>query len=367
MEERQGRGRYVRRDWYDWYADAKAYYESHGDLLVPSRYTTPQGYRLGQWINFMRMKYKGAKGTSPLYRNEIDLLESIGMVWSLHDCPRWEGWLALARAYYLEHGDLLVPEGCCPDGHHLDQWVVGLRVRYRNGLLSEKQIRDVERLGMVWETGRTRAWEDYCTAAAAYRAAHGNLLVPKDYVTADGLALGRWINMQRSLRNHPGAYHGKRPLSETQLAELEALGMVWNSNDARWEEMYDRALAFYRAHGKLPGRGSKTPDGGEDLGVWAATQRGLLRSGRMDTGRAERLRALGLSEEALRARDGSEAQRRTALIGHRFGHLTVLSRAASIHKKVTWLCRCDCGMELPVKEGQLLSGRVTSCGCMPSA
>ena len=28
-----------------------------------------------------------------------------------------------------------------------------------------------------------------------------------------------------------------------------------------------------------------------------------------------------------------------------------------------WNCRCDCGREITVSEGDLLSGRVTSCGC----
>ena len=48
-----------RRDWNDWLESAKSYHEEFGDLLVPSRYITPDGYKLGRWIERQRAIYNG--------------------------------------------------------------------------------------------------------------------------------------------------------------------------------------------------------------------------------------------------------------------------------------------------------------------
>lgn len=50
------------------------------------------------------------------------------------------------------------------------------------------------------------------------------------------------------------------------------------------------------------------------------------------------------------------------LIGKRFGRLLVIER--SQRKNGTyWKCRCDCGCEKDVISGNLISGKVVSCGC----
>lgn len=50
--------------------------------------------------------------------------------------------------------------------------------------------------------------------------------------------------------------------------------------------------------------------------------------------------------------------------GQKFGKLTVLARNGTNHyKKVMWHCRCDCGNELDVVAGSLVTGNTSSCGC----
>ena len=59
----------------------------------------------------------------------------------------------------------------------------------------------------------------------------------------------------------------------------------------------------------------------------------------------------------------------TNIIGQRFGRLTVLDLAAPTYDPRTgttqsnWLCLCDCGKEHTVKNCNLKSGQVKSCGC----
>lgn len=54
------------------------------------------------------------------------------------------------------------------------------------------------------------------------------------------------------------------------------------------------------------------------------------------------------------------------LTGMRFGRLTVLHRAPTVHKRTMWYCRCDCGSELIVGAGNLKAARTESCGCLQS-
>lgn len=57
----------------------------------------------------------------------------------------------------------------------------------------------------------------------------------------------------------------------------------------------------------------------------------------------------------------------TDLIGKRFGHLTVMDDSGLRNSEGTirWHCKCDCGGETLATRRELISGNVTSCGCVP--
>ena len=51
--------------------------------------------------------------------------------------------------------------------------------------------------------------------------------------------------------------------------------------------------------------------------------------------------------------------------GQRFGKLTVIEQAGrNALKKVLWKCHCDCGNEINVVAGSLVTGNTESCGCV---
>lgn len=52
------------------------------------------------------------------------------------------------------------------------------------------------------------------------------------------------------------------------------------------------------------------------------------------------------------------------ITGLEFGRLKVLKREINQGKHVVWLCLCDCGRECKVISTNLLSGKVSSCGCL---
>src|SRR3990167_1521132 len=51
------------------------------------------------------------------------------------------------------------------------------------------------------------------------------------------------------------------------------------------------------------------------------------------------------------------------LVGHRFGRLAVIARAASRGGRGYWTCKCDCGAVRVVYTGHLRTHHTQSCGC----
>lgn len=51
------------------------------------------------------------------------------------------------------------------------------------------------------------------------------------------------------------------------------------------------------------------------------------------------------------------------MTGQRFGKLTVQHRAENRGTRTRWLCRCECGEEKIFQRGDLVAGKIVSCGC----
>lgn len=51
------------------------------------------------------------------------------------------------------------------------------------------------------------------------------------------------------------------------------------------------------------------------------------------------------------------------LLGQRFGRLVVVAEVGRVRRKVRWRCRCDCGNEKIATGGKLTGGLLHSCGC----
>lgn len=52
------------------------------------------------------------------------------------------------------------------------------------------------------------------------------------------------------------------------------------------------------------------------------------------------------------------------LTGQKFGRILVLKRAENKNRRVTYLCKCDCGKELVILAQNLANGTTKSCGCL---
>jgi hypothetical protein len=161
----------------------------------------------------------------------------------------------------------------------LGKWVSKQRICKRTldcgepsqGMLVERAAK-LAAHGFIWEGSTSHPddtkWEAQLAQLAAYKAAHGDCKVPKDW--AEDPRLSSWVNMQRTLkkkldRDEPSGMTAER------AARLTALGLVWNQNQAGWEAQLLRLVAYKAAHGdcNVPYGWAEDPT----LGRWVSKQR----------------------------------------------------------------------------------------------
>lgn len=258
--------------WEKGFVSAQKYRTEHGDLLVPMRYRDKNDFALGEWIVYNRQRYLGGN----LTQNRIERLEAIGMVWSTSN-DLWEQNYAAATQYYLEHGDLEVPiKYETPSGFGLGVWLGAQRAAHKAGELPQEQVERLDALGMDWTNRNDRKWMSLYDVAAAYYHEHGNLNVPSEYVTPDGVLLGKWVARQRYAYLNPDRSSAR--VTPERKALLDKLGMVWEKYDP-WQERYDLALAYKTEHGDLEIPSVYKTEDGVWLGSWVSRQRQALNSG----------------------------------------------------------------------------------------
>lgn len=165
---------------------AKKYYEENGSLLSIT------DANLRNWIQVQRQAYKGKGTYTKLSKQQIEKLESIGMIWNVKG-QGFSDMYELAKRYYEEHGDLLLPDKYEIDGKKVSSWIKDKRKAYRKGTLSAEQIEQLEAIGMIWDV-RQYQWKAMYQQAQEYFEQHGDLLVPR---TDEYSQLYTWVKAQR--------------------------------------------------------------------------------------------------------------------------------------------------------------------------
>ena len=147
--------------WNKMYELAKKYYEHYGNLKVPQKFKTKNGYEidengynLGFWIANQRVKYKN----DTLFEDRMKKLEEIGMTFKNINGDTWNKMRELAKKYYEHYGDLKIPRSFkTVNGYEVDEkgytlgaWINTQRFSYKKGTLFEDRIEKLEEIGMMW-------------------------------------------------------------------------------------------------------------------------------------------------------------------------------------------------------------------------
>ncbi len=283
--------------WEDKYNLAKAYYEHYGNLEVPYKFKTINGYdfdengiALGSWIWTQKRLYNGKEGHG-IDENRARLLKKIGINFEMVDL--WEERYDLAKKYYEHYGNLEIPSSFRTiNGYDFDEkgirlgtWLLGQRQAYAGkgtrNLLTEDKIEKLKQIGCVFDILDYR-WLKMYNLAKAYYEHKGDIEIPAKFKTINGydfdeagVALGIWLQTQR------GRYNDKL-MTDERIKLLDDIGMRWAKLDKlpQWMEKYNLAKKYYEHHGNLEIPSSfKTINGyeldksGVALGAWIADQR----------------------------------------------------------------------------------------------
>ena len=260
-----------------------------------------------------------AKRVRPLSDEEVARLEALGVRWDPL-AEQWEKNYAALRAFCDREGHANVPNSHkTADGLKLGNWLSNQRQRYQlRGMseaegraktnarpLSDEEVARLEELGVAWDAAAEQ-WESNYAALRAFRDREGHANVPRNYKTADGLKLGGWLSDQRTRYRVRGMSEAERraktkatPLSDEEVARLEALGVVWDVLVEQWEKNYAALRAFRdrEGHANVP-RSHKTADG-LTLGNWLSDQRKRYQVRGMSEAERKAKRVSALSDEEV--------------------------------------------------------------------
>lgn len=271
--------------WDMYYVSAKQYYQENGNLEVPARYITEEGYALGSWLNNQKAIRKGTI-VGKLTEDQIQKLDSIGMIWDSLDYF-WEQNFRLAKEYYLAHGNLDVPTNFrSKDGKHLGNWILRQRQLYKSNALTDAQIKKLDSIGMDWMDRVDRIWENGFIEAKNYSEEYGNLSVPKNYRSNTDFPLGIWIQRQRSL-------YKNNKISKDRIKRLTDIGMNWNPDN--WESRFNLVKQYYEEHGNI-NISQKEVIQGVWLGKWIVSQKKAMQEGKLTHEQKEMLKTLPMEE-----------------------------------------------------------------------
>ncbi|MCD7745796.1 MAG: Helicase associated domain protein [Lachnospiraceae bacterium] len=206
--------------WDKSYQAAKEYASAHGNLRVPARYVTEDGFQLGRWICSQRQAYLNQK----LSGKRKEKLDAIGMVWQT---DTWESRLELVKKWYRENGTVAITQNTVVDGVWIGKWLASQKKMLEEGKLSQRQVELLSELPSDGLVKASAHWIEMYQDAKDYSENHGNLEgVPKDFRGKRGTNLYTWVLNQRRTRRA-----GKMNKEKIQL--LDEIGFDWDPREER--------------------------------------------------------------------------------------------------------------------------------------
>ena len=328
------------------YRYAKAYFEEHGDLYVPHSYVCSDGFKLGAWITGVRDRIKRSKSL----RKYIPMLDEIGMIWDVQQY-NWMQNYNTCKAYYIEHGDLELPETLLGvNGQVLKNWLKKCRKQYDKHELTEEQeklLKDIHAFDIVVKSKAIKVdktenkpqksvekravkknhkkpvkqemslsvtmkkWQEHCLEVKQFYDLNGHTAIPKDFMSSDGIVLRNWLHAQRT--------HLKQgKLSEKKIAFLNENGIYGiiaevhkpirekkpkpkalkakSATEIRWENNALLLKSFYEEnqHTHIPK--DAVCENGASFAVWFRMQRARIRKGQFSEERFEFLKSNNILE-----------------------------------------------------------------------
>jgi hypothetical protein len=260
----------------------QTYRAREGNVRVPADHIEG-GYKLGQWCNWTRQKYRQGL----LSPEQVQQLMSLGFSWSPYD-DDYDLGLTSLQTYIARHGDPNPPRGKMVGTFDVGLWVHARRGDQRKGKLRADRVAELRALGVSFNRAEELAaetWSQALAALATFKKRAGHLMVPALHQEGE-FHLGRWVNNIRTK-------HKKHGINEQQQRHLERLGFAWVAADAGWSKAIQLLEDFVKreGHANVP---QTLRVGDVKLGTWLNTSRQRKRKGALSAAEVKELERLGV-------------------------------------------------------------------------
>jgi hypothetical protein len=242
---------------------------------------------------------------------------------------RWERRLDDLRAFQAEYGHCNVPQKYEPD-RSLAVWVNNCRRLRKMGKLSEERVRNLDDLGFCWSlrtrrVGR-RDWDAMMAELLEFKKCHGHCNVPRNWPENQELAC--WLHGVRCSNRSGG-------LDPQRVRQLDELGLVWEPEQNRWEEMLDELKTYNGQHGDCNVPGTFT--GNPKLAKWVAGLRASRKNNTLEPDRVSQLEALGFVWDRGGEQRWEDMYAELAEYRRQHGHCRVSSLSPEYQKLGNWV------------------------------
>ncbi|MFJ8769783.1 DEAD/DEAH box helicase [Streptomyces clavifer] len=186
--------------WLSGYNALRTWVQETGDAQVPLDASVEPGddgntYALGAWVSEQRRAFR--LGTLKAWR--ADLLNEVGMVWSVADAGFWRN-LTAARAFHEVHGTLAAPKDAVVQGVAVGQWLANLRKAGGLGKDADRAVlrrAALEGIDPDWNPRWSADWQRHYATARTLLAEERGPTEVMPGVVVHGCDVGAWINRQR--------------------------------------------------------------------------------------------------------------------------------------------------------------------------
>lgn len=188
----------------------------------------------------------------------------------------WNEWYKLAKEYYLQHQNLLIP--ACYEtrqGYKLGRWIERQRVLYHTNsrLLTSERKMKLKVIDMVWSIEKRYSWEFWINLCQKHKEQFQTINVNKNYRYED-ISLGEWLFQQRKKAR-------ENTLEENRKQDLQRLGIVFGTRKRRsWDEWYHVVESYYQKNGHLNISVHTLDEKDNKIGVWLYIQKEKYRNKR---------------------------------------------------------------------------------------
>ena len=217
----------------------KDFRSKHGHCVVP--YDNPLYRHLYRWAESRRSRKR--RGLLPY--DQITALDALGFEWgrgrgkTLH---KYKEMIQRLRAFHKKYSHCNVP---CRYNRELAEWIHNIRKSRRKGSCSKGQIAELDALGFDWDLIKKRnTFDEMVKRLIAFSKRHGHCNVPHAAAWNEDKQLSIWVATQRN------SYRtGRRTISQGRIRRLDAIGFIWEPQDARWFQRYAELVVFKKKFG----------------------------------------------------------------------------------------------------------------------